>query len=255
MQSTNKAIIMGLVGSTLVWSGGEHKLFPVLVGGVVGAWAGVLPDIDSPYEFAARRAEYAPGTLALPFGKTLCDHLHSKYYVKFLHSLVGLAFLWALARASYLIPIDVYAIFETIVAIWAIFFLERLVYHTFGRWLLRNAEGKLLLLLAVPVVGILFIFPSSVTIILPPALFVKIFVVGVALNVFVEFLSATGAPLLWPLRWKLRIPLIGETAGKRENLVVFGFCFWWFLWTANPKFHRLMVSDFASFLSRIHKPF
>ena len=132
MQSANKAMVAGLLGGAVIWSGTRYLPWG-FEGGLLCGWAAVLPDIDSAYEYAAKHVEHAPAVLAVPFGRLLGDHLHSKYRVKFLHSFMGLAFFYLAARSAALLPVTPYVIFELIIATWAAYSLERYLFHSLLR--------------------------------------------------------------------------------------------------------------------------
>ncbi len=42
---------------------------------------------------------------------------------------------------------------------------------------------------------------------------------GVALHILGDALTAGGVPLLWPLRWRLAVPVLGHTSSLRESLL------------------------------------
>jgi len=230
MLSTNKAIAAGLLGGAVVWSG-SHYLPWGFEGGLLCGWAAVLPDIDSAYEYATKHVEHAPAVLAVPFGRLLGDHLHSKYRVKFLHSFMGLAFFYLVARSASLLPFTSYAIFWLIIAFWATFSLERYCFHSFLRFFRRKRPSSFIIYVPAGIAGILVAI--SVPRIMTPGLFALAIVLGVATNILMEFFSARGAPLFWPLPRYFKLPVIGETGGPRETVFVWLFLFAWFAWWTN----------------------
>lgn len=233
MQSRNKAVILGFFAGAVVWSSTRSLLYG-LEAAPLGGWAALLVDLDSPYEFVCKHTRRPAAAGAFPFGRRLADRLQSFGQGRFLHSLAGFAFFFILAKAmaSY---IGIYATLFPLVAVWMIFSLSRQSWRAIKEGNLQYDEfyGGFLLCLIVLIAASLFVLTTPLRWMLPQNWFIAGFMMGVGGNIVLELLSARGVPLLWPIRWHLRAPLIGETGGAREPWIVGLFLFGWVMWWAN----------------------
>jgi hypothetical protein len=234
-------MVAGLVAGGFVWS--SSHVGPLgIESGVLAGWAALMPDLDAAYEFVCHYAKYPFAAMFFPFGRLVTDRLHSWARFKFLHSLCGFAFFVLLAKAVSMLYIGVYAQIQLIVAIWIIFSLGRYLFHATWREFIRIQWGPVrLAYIAGVATAIWAVMYGRVPgfVMLPRHWFVVSVALGVGTSIVVELLSARGIPLLWPLRWQVRIPLIGETGGARESLAMKLFVLGWFIWWTNhyPKWH------------------
>lgn len=241
MQSRNKAVVAGFIAGGFIWSS-SHVLPLGIEGGILAGWAALLPDLDAAYEFACHYAKYPFAAMFFPFGRLVTDRLHSWSRFKLLHSLLGFAFFVLLAKVVSMLPIGVYADIQLIVEGWIIFSLGRYLFHAPWRNFLRTEYVQIRVLYFVGVaIAIWAVMYGHVPgfVALPEHWFVVSVVLGTGITIVIELLSARGVPLLWPLTWQVRIPLIGETGGAREALAMKLFLFGWFIWWTNhyPNWH------------------
>ena len=244
MQSRSKAVIAGLLAGAITWNFTRVLPYGFEAGGLA-AWSAVLADLDSAWEFAGDHAKYPPATQAVPFGRSVADRLHSRMHVKFLHSIAAVGLFWLAGTALAHLPPASYARMELVLAAWVIFAVVRYLFHTILRHPLRSVVRVSLALGA----GLAWVMWEVLHgrlpgyRMLPVGWFMLGWVGGFAGNVTLEALSTQGVPLLWPLRWRFRVPLFGETGGLRDGWVVAAFLVIWLGWWWNhyPSFHVLVV--------------
>ena len=234
MQSRNKAVIVGVFAGSALWSC-SHSLVEGLEAVPVAGWAVLLMDMDSPYEFVCKHTRRPAASSALPFGRSLSDYLQSFGQGRFLHSFFGFALFFAFAKAVPMLHINVYADFCDLVAVWIVFSLTRQLWHAIKASDFPHDEfyGWFYLLGIGIFFAILYLMPTPWHGLMPSGAFFSAFVMGAGGNIALELLGARGVPLLWPLRQRVRLPLIGETGGAREPWVVGLFFVGWFFWWSN----------------------
>lgn len=244
MQSRNKAVIIGLLVGAVTWNFSRALSFGVEAGALAG-WTAVLPDLDSAYEFACDHTKYPPAAMAVPFGRFVTDRLHSCGHSRFLHSVLAFVGFFAVGAALTLLPRDNYARMEQIFAIWIIFALT----HYLIRAVLRDLLREIVRVVPIIAAGIAWVIweiwygrmPGYH--LLPAKWFLLAWAGGIGGNIVAELLSSRGVPLLWPIKWQLKVPLLGEMGGLRESWVVGVFlaCWTWWWWNHYPSIHPITV--------------
>ena len=244
MQSRSKAVIAGLLAGAITWN--LTRVMPYgFEAGALAAWTAVLADLDSAWEFAGDHAKYPPATQAVPFGRSVADRLHSRMRHKFLHSIAGMALFGVVGVLLTRMPSGSYARTELILSTWVIFAVVRYLFRAILRFPIRS------------ILRVTFVVGVGVAIalwaafnghlpgyrMLPAHWFLLGWAGGFGCNIAIEILSTRGVPLLWPLRWQFRVPLLGETGGLRDGWAVGAFLViwtgWW--WNHYPSFRALIV--------------
>lgn len=256
MQSRNKVVVMGLVAGAVTWNFTRQLPYGIEAGALAG-WAALLPDLDSAYEFAGDHSKYPPATLAVPFGRNVADRLHSWGRIKFLHSVFGFSAFMALGELLTLLHRGSYAGMELIVETWIIFAVARYLFLTILRHPLREIIRVTLVYLAAVAAGMWEFWyghaPGYAS--LPPHWFTLALAIGVGGNILTELLSARGIPVLWPIPWDLKIPLLGETGGLREGRAMLFFLIAWTIWWWDhyPSFHGIVIAFIPSVIVLVVK--
>lgn len=94
------------------------------------------------------------------------------------------------------------------------------------RGMLHSVPGALLLSMLTATVANVFLITPFLTLFL-------LFLTGYLSHIFLDMLTPRGCPLLWPLPFNIRIPLV-QTGGLAEKLIIFPVTGIFFAWLAFP---------------------
>lgn len=208
--------LMGAAGTLAVapalarLSGSHLGPAQTAVAGLVGAGFALLPDLDEPGSTVARKFGLASQAASHVVHSAAGGHRQAT------HSLgaVGLVTVGVWLAARYVWAAPVVAVLCLAVA---------------GRFVLplrvgRGAFGAM----ALPVALGLWVWHSETGTwdvaarVHTPHLWPWLAAVagtGVALHILGDALTAGGVPLLWPLRWRVSVPVLGHTSSVRESLL------------------------------------
>ena len=256
MLSRNKVVVMGLLAGAITWNSTRQLPYGIEAG-VLGAWASVLPDLDAAYEFVCDHTKYPPAVQSVPFGRIVTGRLHSWGRCTFLHSVFGFCFFMSIGGVLTLLHKDSYARMELVVAAWTIFALASYLYRTILRRMLRcvvRVAVVYVVLVAVAMWDLWYGYVPGYRS-LPEFWFTLALAIGVGGSIATETLSSRGAPLLWPIPWHVKVPLMGETGGLRETWAVALFLVVWTIWWCDhyPSFHGIVITFIPSVLGLIDR--
>ena len=143
------------------------------------------------------------------------------------------------------LPSGSYARAGLILSTWVIFAVVRYLFRTILRFPIRS------------ILRVTFVVGVGVAIalwaafnghlpgyrMLPAQWFLLAWVGGFGCNIAIETLSTRGVPLAWPLRWRIRAPVLGETGGLRDGWAVGALLAVWVGWWWNhyQGFHVFVV--------------
>ncbi len=237
-------MIAGLVIGATAWSA-TRSLPYAIESGALGAWSAGLADLDSSYEAAGDHAWYPLPCHLVPFGRSIADRLQSLTHAKLLHSLAAIAGFTLLGEALAWLPGSSYARMQLIVATWVIFAFLLYAMRTFLRTALWRSMRGPALVMAGSAYALWETWFGHLPYLrtLPPEWFIVAWGGGFAGSAALEILSSRGVPLLWPLGWRIRLPLAGDTGGIREMAIMVAFIAYALGWWLNhyPSFHKVVV--------------
>lgn len=256
MQSRNKVVVMGLLAGAITWNVTRQLAYGIEAG-ALGGWAALLPDLDAAYELACDHAKYPPAAQSVPFGRILTGRLHSWGHSKFLHSVFGFCAFMAIAGVLTLLHRGSYARMEIIIETWIIFALASYLFRTILRRALRGVIRVTVVYVTVVAVAMWELWYGHVPGYrsLPEFWFTLALAIGVGGSIATEILSSRGAPFLWPIPWRIKVPLLGETGGLRESWAVALFLVVWTIWWWDhyPSFHGIVITFIPSVLGLIDR--